>query len=128
MASRVDRSQWHSAPATPKYPAGLRVRSCQYSVGMDHDSRWPGGMAREFECVGDLVEGDDLADTGQRIQLTRRDRVERAIPVLWMRAAAELDGDALAGSRRDVQRVSGVPAARAVDSGAELGRFDDVLD
>src|SRR3954447_10209458 len=110
MANRVGRSQWHSAPATPKYLAVLRVRSCHFSVGMDHDSRRSGGMAREVECVGDLVEGDDFADTGQRIQLTRGDRVERAIPVLRMRAAAELDGDALAGSRRDVQRVSGVPA------------------
>jgi hypothetical protein len=62
---------------------------------MDHDSRRPSGLYRRVEGVGHLVETDDRSDTGQRIQSTGDDRVERAVPVLRVRAAAELDGDAL---------------------------------
>jgi hypothetical protein len=85
---------------------------------MDHDSRRPSALYRRVEGVGHLVETDDRSDTAQRIQSTGDDRVERAVPVL--RAAAELDGDALAGRICDVQRVAAVPPTGAIDRGSDI--------
>jgi hypothetical protein len=95
---------------------------------MNDDPRWPVGLASEVESAGNLVEGDDPADAGQGIQSPRRDRVERAIPVLGHRATTELDGHSLPGGAGDVQCVAGVPTAGTVDSGSHRGGIDDLLD
>src|SRR5271163_4640060 len=95
---------------------------------MDDDSRWTVGLSGQIECVGHLVEADDRSDTGQRIQSPGSDGVEGAVPVLWVRAAAELDGDALTGRIGDAQRITGVPPTGAIDPSAHVSRLDDLLD
>ena len=68
---------------------------------MNDDSRWTVGLSGQIECVGYVVETDDRSDTGQRIQTTGGDRVEGPVPVLRVRAAAEVyDGSPVAGSKR----------------------------
>src|SRR5277367_2298697 len=95
---------------------------------MDDDSRWTVGLSGQIECVGYLVEADDRSDAGQWIQSPRRDGVESAVPILRVRAAAELDGDALTGRIGDAQRITGVPPTGAIDPRAHVGGLDDLLD
>src|ERR1700743_3749259 len=94
---------------------------------MYDDARRPVGLTCAIERVGNVVERDDLADARQWVQSARGDGVKGAVPVLRVRATPELDADALPGSRGDVQRVTGVPDAGTIDSGAHLGGFDDFL-
>src|SRR3984957_2714612 len=128
MASPGDRSQSHNASIHQRYLADLLARSLHISVRVDDDSRWAGRLSGRVEGVGHLVETDYRSDTGQRIQMTGGDRVERAVPVLRVRAAAELDGDALTGRVGDVQRVAAVPPSGAIDPGSHIHGVDDLLD
>src|SRR6201999_3593803 len=108
--------------------ADLLARSLHISVRVDDDSRWTGGLSGRVESVGHLVETDDRARAAPRIQMTGGDRVERAVPVLRVRAAAELDGDALTSCVGDVQRVTAVPPTGAIDPGSHIHGVDDLLD
>src|ERR1700734_3041447 len=128
MASPGDRSQSHNASRHLRYLADLLARSLPISVRVDDDSRWGGGLSGRVKGVGHLVETDDRSDTGQRIQMTGGDRVERAVPVLRVRAAAELYGDALTSCVGDVQRVTAVPPSGAIDPGSHIHGVDDLLD
>ena len=65
---------------------------------------------------------------GKRIQSPGSDRLEGAVPILRVRAAAELDGDTLTGRIGDAQRITGVPAAGAIDPSAHVGGIHDLLD
>src|SRR6202046_2480584 len=127
MANRGDRSQSHNASRHQRYLDDLLARSLHISVRVDDDSRWAGGLSGRVQGVRYLVETDDRSDTGQRIQSTGGDRVERAVPVLRVRAAAELDGDALTSRVGDAQRVAAVPPTGAIDPGSEVSGVDDLL-
>ena len=122
------RGRSRSALEHPRCPGGLLVRSYDVSVRMDNDSRWTVGFSGQVERVGHLVETNDRADARERIETPGCDGVQRPVPVLRVRAAAELDGDALTGGIGDVQRITAVPPAGAVDAGAHVDGFHDLLD
>src|SRR3984957_10949775 len=126
MASPGEPSQSHNTSRHQRYLSDPLARSLHVSVRVDDDSRWAGGLSGRVEGVGHLVETDDRSDTRQRIQSTGGDRVERAVPVLRVRAAAELDGDPLTGRVGDAQRVAGVPPAGAIDPGSHINGVDDL--
>ena len=58
---------------------------------MHDDAGWALAFAHLVDGVRDFVEADDSADTGRRVQPAVGHRVQRAVPVLRMRAAAELN-------------------------------------
>src|SRR5690348_3161006 len=98
------------------------------SVRVYDDPGWSIGGAHPRDGVGHLVETDHLADARQWVEPALGDRVEDAVPVLGHRTAAELEGEPLLSRLGDVQRVSGVPAPRAVDTGVELRIRGDAID
>src|SRR4051812_44087886 len=97
-------------------------------LGVDHDAGWPLAPPGLVQGVSDLVEPDDRTHARQRVEPALADGVERAVPVLGVRTATELDGDALVGGDGAVERAPRVPAAGAEDAGPHLARLDDLLD
>lgn len=87
---------------------------------MHDDTGRPLRLSRLVDCVGHLVEADHLPDGGSRIQPTVGHGVKGSVPVLRMRAAAELDGDALVGGVGARDRVAAVLSACRVDAGHEF--------
>ena len=69
-------------------------------------------LAHLVDGVGDFVEADGPADARRRIQPAVGHRIQRAVPVLRMRAAAELNRHALVCGVGAVDRARVIPAAR----------------
>src|SRR5258708_5314016 len=94
---------------------------------MDDDPRRPLALAHLVDGLGYLVEADHPADARRWIKSAIGDGVERSVPVLRMRAAAELDRHALVCGIGAVDGARVVPPARYVNARHELARVDDAL-
>src|SRR6185437_17056130 len=105
MTIRADRSRSRTAGSHRGSRRCQMVRSYRVPVRMyDYPRRSlrPPGQIQGF---GNLVEPNDRADTRQRVEATRGDRLEDAIPVLRVRADAELNRDSLTCRIGDAETV-----------------------
>ena len=69
------------------------------------------GLSHLVDGLGHLIEADHPADAGRWIKSAVGDRVECSVPILRMRAAAELDRHALVGGGGAVDGARVVPPA-----------------
>src|SRR5271163_3353350 len=127
MTIRVDRSRSRTARSRRGSRRCQMVRSYGVPVRMYDDPRRSLRPPGQIQGLGNLIEPNDRTDTRQGVEATRGDRLEDGIPILRVRAAAELNRDSLTRRIGDAETVAAVPAAGTEDARVELAIVHDLL-